>query len=267
MEKITSKDGTQISYERSGQGTPLVLVHGASSDHVTTWPFVLPVLEERFTVCAVDRRGRGASDDSANYSIEREFEDIAAVVDSIGGPVDLLGHSYGALCALEAARLTDHIRGLILYEGDISTPNTQIIPSEVVERMEDLLTEDDRDGAITVLLKLAGLTSEEIAFLKTQPSWERQMANAHTVPRELRANRDYVFDPSRFEELATPTLLLVGGDSPDYEKADAETLARTLPDAWISVLDGQGHAAMLTAPELFTREVLRFLEELQARSS
>ena len=262
MEKITSKDGTRIAYERSGEGAPLILVHGASSDHTTPWPFVLPALEERFTVCAVDRRGRGASDDSDVYAIEREFEDIAAVADSIGGPVDVLGHSYGALCALEAALLTDNIRGLILYEGDISTPNTRIIPSEAVERMETLLAEDDRDGVITALLELAGLTSEEIEFLKTQPSWERRRANAHTVPRELRANRDYVFEPSRFEKLSTPTLLLVGGESPDHEKADAETLARTLPNARISVLDGQGHAAMLTAPELFASEVLNFLKEL-----
>lgn len=247
MEKIASKDGTLIAYERSGEGTPLVLVHGTSSDHTTAWPFVLPTLEERFTVCAVDRRGRGESDDSANYAIEREFEDIAAVANSVGGPVDLLGHSYGALCALEAALLTDNIRGLILYEGDISTPNAQIIPSEAVERMETLLAEDDRDGVINALLELAGLSSEEIEFLKTQPSWQRRRANAHTVPRELRANRDYVFEPSRFQELATPTLLLVGGDSPEHEKADAETLARTLPNARISVLDGQGHAAMLTA--------------------
>lgn len=262
MEKITSKDGTQIAYERSGEGPPLVLIHGTSSDHTTAWPFVLPVLKERFAVYAVDRRGRGESGDSEDYAIEREFEDIAAVADSIGGPVDLLGHSYGALCSLEAALLTDNIRALVLYEGAISTPNTQIIPSEAVERMETLLAEDNRDGVITALLELVGLSSEEIAFLKTQPSWERRRANAHTVPRELRANCDYVFEPSRFEGLATPTLLLVGGDSPDHEKADAETVARTLPKSRISVLDGQGHAAMHTAPKLFAGEVLNFFEEL-----
>lgn len=262
MEKIASKDGTPIAYERGGEGTPLVLVHGTSSDHTTTWPFVLPAFEERCAIYAVDRRGRGESADSANYSIEREFEDIAAVVDSIGGAVDLLGHSYGALCALEAALLTDNVRGLILYEGDISTPNARILPLEAVERMEALLAEDDRDGVITALLELAGLSPEEISHLRSQPSWERRLANAHTVPREVRANRDYVFEAPRFEGLASPTLLLVGGESPDHERADAETLARTLPDASITILAGQGHAAILTAPELFVGEVLKFIETL-----
>lgn len=262
MERIKSKDGTWIAYARSGEGSPLVLVHGTSSDHMTAWPFVLPALEERCAVYAVDRRGRGKSGDSEDYAIEREFEDIAAVVDSIGKPVGLLGHSYGALCSLEAALLTGNVHGLVLYEGDMSTPNAQILASEAVEKMEALLAQDDRDGVIVVLLELVGLSSEEIAYLRSQPSWQRRLANAHTVPREIRANREYVFDPSRFERLSTPTLLLVGGDSPAYEREDAETLNRTLPDARVSVLDGQGHAAMLTAPELFADEVLNFLEGL-----
>ena len=96
METIRSKDGTRIAYERSGAGPALVLVHGTTADH-TRWAPVLPMLERIFTVYAVDRRGRGQSGDAADYSIEREYEDIAAVVSSIPGPVNLLGHSYGAL--------------------------------------------------------------------------------------------------------------------------------------------------------------------------
>jgi pimeloyl-ACP methyl ester carboxylesterase len=103
QEIVTSKDGTRIACFRSGEGPPLVLVHGTAADH-GRWRPVLPAFEERFTVCAVDRRGRGGSGDSDDYAIEREFEDVAAVVDSLGEPVNLLGHSYGALCALEASR-------------------------------------------------------------------------------------------------------------------------------------------------------------------
>ena len=112
---VTSKDGTPIAYWRSGEGPPLVLVHGTTADH-SRWTPVLPAFEQRFTVCAVDRRDRGGSGDSEDYSIEREFEDVAAVVDSIGEPVDLLGHSYGAVCALEAALLTRNVHKLVLYE-------------------------------------------------------------------------------------------------------------------------------------------------------
>jgi len=97
-----------------------VLVHGGTADH-TRWLSILPALEERFTVYAVDRRGRGLSGDAPEYAIEREFEDVAAVVDAIDGPVDVLGHSYGALCALEAALLTDKIRRLALYEPPVPT--------------------------------------------------------------------------------------------------------------------------------------------------
>ena len=117
MDRVRSKDGTLIAYERSGTGPALVLVHGTTADH-TRWASVLPMLEQRFTAYAVDRRGRGQSDDSAVYSIEREYEDIAAVVASIQGPVNLLGHSYGALCSLEAALLATNLNKLILPEED-----------------------------------------------------------------------------------------------------------------------------------------------------
>src|SRR4051794_14799138 len=96
-ERVTSEDGTSIAYWRSGEGPPLVLVHGIASDH-SRWAPVLLAFEQRYTVYAIDRRGRGGSGDSENFAIEREFEDVAAVVGSLGESVNLLGHSYGALC-------------------------------------------------------------------------------------------------------------------------------------------------------------------------
>jgi len=125
QETVTSVDGTPIVYWRSGEGPPLVLVHGASADH-SRWTPVLPAFEQRFTVYAVDRRGRGGSGDSDDYTIEREFEDVAAVVDSLGEPANLLGHSYGALCALEAALLTRNVRKLVLYEPGINVAGAEI---------------------------------------------------------------------------------------------------------------------------------------------
>src|SRR5688572_24310787 len=118
MSTFRSGDGTTIACEKIGSGPPLVLVHGTAADH-TRWAPVLPALSGRFTIYACDRRGRGASGDGASYAMEREFEDVAAVVDGIGGPVDLLGHSYGALCSLEAAVLARNLRRLALYEPPI----------------------------------------------------------------------------------------------------------------------------------------------------
>src|SRR5215469_8607944 len=129
METITSKDGTMIAYQRSGTGPPLVLVHGATADH-TRWVPVLPAFEQHFTVYALDRRGRGGSGDAEPYALEREFADIVALVNVIEEPVFLLGHSYGALCALEAARRTAHVRKLVLYEPPIPA-GIEIYPREV----------------------------------------------------------------------------------------------------------------------------------------
>ena len=143
LQKVLSKDGTSIAYWRSGKGSPLVLIHGTSADH-TRWRTVTPALEERFTVYAVDRRGRGASGDSNRYAIEREFEDVASVVDSIDGPVNLLGHSYGALCSLEASLLTSKIRKLILYEPPIPV-GMEIYPPAILNKLQALLHADDRD--------------------------------------------------------------------------------------------------------------------------
>lgn len=115
METITSADGATIAYERSGSGPSLVLVHGATADH-TTWAPALPLLEEHFTVYAMDRRGRGDSGDADDYALDREAEDVVALVETIDEPVTLLCHSFGGLCALEAAPRTDRLRRLVPYE-------------------------------------------------------------------------------------------------------------------------------------------------------
>src|SRR5438067_5550345 len=108
IHSVTSRDGTAIGYARVGAGPALVLVHGATSER-SRWRPVLGALASRFAVYAMDRRGRGASKDAGDYAIEREFADVAALVDSIGEPVTVIAHSYGAICALEATRLTSHI--------------------------------------------------------------------------------------------------------------------------------------------------------------
>lgn len=260
MEKVLSKDGTPIAYERTGVGSPLVLVHGTSADH-TRWAPVLPPLEQHFTVYAVDRRGRGGSGDMASYAIEREFEDIAALVDSIGGPVDLLGHSYGGLCSLEAAMRTTHVRRLVLYEPPLPTGVGNLYPPETVNNMEDLLAAGDRDGVVTLMLRdVVRMPPYELTLLRSVPAWAGRVAAAHTIVRELQAtNGSHDFKPERFRSLMTPTLLLLGGDSPEFLRAATESLHALLPNSRVVVMPGQQHTAMNTAPALFVREVLAFL--------
>ena len=262
METITSKDGTQIAYRRSGEGPPLVLVHGTAANH-SRWSPVLPALEEHFTVYAIDRRGRGGSGDGHCYDIEREFEDVAAMIGSIGEPVNLLGHSYGALCALEAALLTKNVRRLVLYDPGIEVAGEEVYPHEVIEQMEAMLDRGDRDGiVVTTMREVAGLPPATIEHLRTLPVWQARVAAAHTIPRELQAVKDYGFDPERFRDLGVPTLLLIGGDSPAALRKAGEAVDEALPDSRIVVMAGQGHSAMDTGTDLFTTEVLRFLASL-----
>jgi pimeloyl-ACP methyl ester carboxylesterase len=258
---VTTEGGTSLAYSRCGKGPPLVMVHGTAADHSRFRP-VLPALEEIFSVYAIDRRGRGGSGDSDEYAVEREFEDIAAVVDSLGEPVNLLGHSYGGLVALEAALLTRNVRRLVLYDPGIEVAGEEIYPHEVVERMEAMLEAGDRAGVVEITMRdVAGLTPEVIEYMRAQPIWQARVDAAHTIPRELRAVKAYSFDPERFRHLVTPALLLAGGDSPVALRKAAEAVDEALPDSRIIIMDGQGHSAMDTGTELFTAEVLRFLEE------
>lgn len=265
MQTVMSKDGTRIAYWQSGEGPPLLLIHGATADHTTTWRFVLPELERHFTVYAMDRRGRGGSGDAPTYDVQREAEDVATVIDEVwsasGERVHVLGHSYGAFCAIEAALLTPNLQRLILYEG-VPLRGADEVPSEVLDRLDALLETGDLNGVLMTLLRdLVDMPPEELELMRSQrDAWEVRLRNAPTLPRELRALERYTFAPNRFKHLRTPTLLLLGGDSPAREFKNAEGVAGALPGARVVVLAGQQHAAMYAAPELFVRQVVEFLE-------
>jgi pimeloyl-ACP methyl ester carboxylesterase len=256
-EEVISSDGTRIAAWRSGEGPPLVLVHGTAADH-TRWASVLPWLEERFTVWAVDRRGRGQSGDADGYGIEREYEDVAAVVESARDRAAVLGHSYGGICALESARLTDRVGKLILYEPPLGFLES---PPDVVRHLQVLLEADERDELVGYFMReVAGLPADQVELLRSLPAWEARLAVAHTIPREERASSQYAFDPDRFRELEVPTLFLLGGDSPRAFRAAGEAAQKALPNCRVAVMPGHGHAAMDTGTDLFLTEVSRFLE-------
>jgi pimeloyl-ACP methyl ester carboxylesterase len=257
LHHIASADRTPIAVWRSGDGPPLALVHGATADH-SRWAPVLPALERRFTVLALDRRGRGRSSDARGYAIEREYEDVVAVVESAGERVSVLGHSYGGVCAIEAALLTDAIERLVLYEAPMGFVQT---PANVVARLNALDDADRYDELLALFFaEVAGLPRDQIELLRRLPAWPNRLAAAPTIAREERANREYTFDADRFRGLDVPTLLLGGGDSPSTFKAANEALRAALPNARIAVMPGQRHAAMDTGPDLFLAEVLPFLE-------
>jgi pimeloyl-ACP methyl ester carboxylesterase len=264
VSRVTSRDGTPIAHWTAGQGPPLVLVHGTSADH-TRWAPVLPLLEPHVTTVVLDRRGRGASGDAATYSIEREFEDVAAVVDAVaettGGPVHLLGHSYGGTCALGAATLTANLASLLLYEPAWSATE-ELVPAELLGRLDALLRSGERETLlVTFFRELVAMPEHELAAFRSLPAWQRRIEAVHTLPRELRTLTDgELLDPDRIRAIGVPTLMLLGGDSPEAARLETERIAAHLPDVRSVVLEGQQHIAIDLAPELFADEVLSFLD-------
>lgn len=202
-----------------------------------------------------DRRG-----DVAEYDLQREAEDVRAVLDAIGQPAHVLGHSYDGLCALEAALLTLNMDRLVLYESVPLRGSDRYGPG-LIDRLEALLAAGEVESALaTMLSEVGGLTPDEIDMLRAQPdAWAIRLANTPSMPRELRAEQRYAFTADRFANLSVPTLLLVGENSPPHELADAQTIAAALPDARVRELPGQQHIAMHTAPGMFVDEMVRFL--------
>jgi len=258
MEQIASRDGTIIGFKRSGAGQPLLLVHGTTADH-SRWSPISPYLEQHFTVYAMDRRGRGGSTDSPDYDIRREVEDVTAVVEAIGEPAFVLGHSYGALCSLEASLLTNKISRLILYEPPIPTGLPQY-PPDVPGRMQGLIDRGDLEAALEVFFReVVRMPEHELKAYRQLPVWKVRVQLAPTIPREMKFDQTYSFDPEKFVNLRTPTLLLLGGDSPPLFRQAIELVDPALLDSRVVILPGQQHIAMDTDPELFIREVLHFL--------
>ena len=176
--------------------------------------------------------------------------------------MSVLGHSYGGLCAIEAALLTPSLSRLILYEG-VTLRGADLYRPGVIAELEAMLEAGDVEGMLTaMLLEVVEMPPEEIELMRSQKdTWGVRLANAPTVPRELRAEERYAFDPERFGTMQVPTLLLVGGDSPTRELENATEVADALPRARVTLLSGQQHLAMYTAPAVFVNEVVRFLRE------
>lgn len=260
MKKIVSRDGTPIAFHRSGAGPPLLLVAGTGAANPMAWTESVALLARACTVYALDRRGRGDSGDHPDYSLEREAEDIAAVAGEIGGPVNVLGHSFGGLCALAAAPITPNLRKLILYEPYIPRQGASPYTPGMIERLEAQLAAGDREGVLlTHYREIAKLSLQEIEQITASPYWPARLATAHTIPREMRVEEHSPFDPRRFATLPVPVLLVVGGDSPPELTSSQDVLRAALPQVQVAVLPGQQHIAMYTAPELFARTVLDFL--------
>jgi pimeloyl-ACP methyl ester carboxylesterase len=257
MENTTSKDGTVIGFQQSGSGPPLLMVHGTTADH-RRWSPIFPHFEQQFSVFAMDRRGRGGSGDAPDYDFMREADDVAAVVEAIGEPVCILGHSYGAVSSLEGALLADKIRRLVLYEPPIPT-GLPMYPPGVPNRMQALVDEGELEAALELFMReVVRMPAHELDAYRQLPMWQNRVQLASTIPREMVIDRTYIFQAEKFAGMQVPTLLLLGGDSPPLFQQATEVVDAALPDSRVVILPGQQHIAMDTAPDLFVKEVLAF---------
>jgi pimeloyl-ACP methyl ester carboxylesterase len=266
IETVTSADGTRIAVERTGSGPPLVLVHGASIDR-RYWDLsgVRRTFADHHTVYAIDGRGHGESEHPGEFELEREFEDVAAVVDSIDEPVNLLGESSGAFFSLEAALRTENLRTLVLHEPAVPGFEAALDVDVVFATMLELLEEGENEGAVTVFLEeLARLTPAELEALRADPTWPAYVDTfLETVLPKLEAEAEagYEFDPDRFADLTVPTLLVTGSESGEWLLDATDAVADALPTARVVTIEGHGHEANVTAPDRFTNEVLEFVRE------
>ena len=254
---VTSRDGTRIALECTGKGPNLLIVHGGTGDR-RRWKPLMPLFAPHFAVCAMDRRGHGESERGSNYSLQKEFEDVAAVVNARPGPVFVLGHSIGGVFSLEAAFLTNKISKLVLYEP----PLQELDHTAVVDQMEKMIQAGNREQALLKFLReIVMLSSGEIETMKSRPTWPERVAGIDIQIREIRAVSKYRFDATRMRELKTPTLLLTGSKtaSPQLKQA-IKSLVAVLPNQTLVVLEGEEHNAMDTIPERFAEVVTKFLQ-------
>jgi pimeloyl-ACP methyl ester carboxylesterase len=242
MEKVLSKDGTAIAFDRSGEGPPIILVVGAFNDRSTGWPLAA-VLSEHFTVFNYDRRGRGMSGDTAPYAIEREIEDIDALITEAEGSACVFGYSSGAILALMAAARGLTITKLALYDPPF------MVDAESSRRFKDLVGQlaalivSDRRGEAVELFqtKALGMPVEVVAQLRQAPFWPALEDVAHTLVYESTILGEMPTLAERMSSIPVSTLVISGGEIQVRMLQAAQAVADALPNAEYRSLSGQTH--------------------------
>jgi pimeloyl-ACP methyl ester carboxylesterase len=247
VERTRSADGTAIAFDRSGQGPAIVVVGGALADR-SAFASLAARLAPRFTVIVFDRRGRGDSGDTSPYAVEREVDDLHALIDEAGGFAFVFGHSSGAVIALEAARtLPGRVPKLAVYEPPFVVDDSRVpLPADYVTHLETLVSEGRRGDAVVYFLTAGpGVPAEVVESMRGEEYWPSLEAVAHTLAYDGTVMGDTLSgspEPlERWASLNVPTLVMAGGASPPWQRAAARALASVLPDARRCTLADQDH--------------------------
>lgn len=248
MEFITSKDGTKIAYEKQGNGPALILVGGGLDDGSENRQHV-PELAEHFTVFNYARRGRGESGDTQPYALEREIEDIEALIAKADGPAYLFGASSGGALVLEAAMAGVRANKLAVYEVPYSVEAYMIDGWQGYKaQLADALAKGDRDQALELFMRLAGSSEADIEGAKQSEYWPGMRALAHTLAYDAACMRDGGV-PERLSTVTQPTLVMTGTMlapgmqelQPSFFAEAAKIMVEKLPNSTYEVLEGETH--------------------------
>ena len=240
--RITSADGTPIAFEREGDGPPLILIAGAFCSRSTTAPLAA-ALQQRFMTLNCDRRGRGDSGDTQPYSVEREIEDLGALITEAGGAAAVFGHSSGATLALRAAAHCLPITKLALYEPPFIVDDSRPpLRADFADRLAALIAAGRRGDAVE-LYQSEGIAMPDdlVAQLRHAPFRPGMEAIAHTLVYDAMIIGDLTLPTDLAASIRTPTLVLTGENSPPMLRNAARALADVLPNGELRTLAGQTH--------------------------
>jgi pimeloyl-ACP methyl ester carboxylesterase len=260
MDKVISKDGTQIAYDKTGQGPVLILVAGAFQGRMAMAAYAEP-LSRNFTVYNYDRRGRGDSGDTQPYAIAREIEDIDALIQKAGGSAFVFGGSSGAALALDAAAHGSNITKLAVYEPPFVVDDSRDpVSDDMVDQLKEFIARDRRGDAAELFMMKGSLMPDEIvAGMRTQPFWQEVEGVAHTLVYDAMimegTMRGAPLPIDRWAVVTTPTLVIYGGEGPAWSRNAAAALVERLSHAEQQALEGQFHTL---TPEALTPVLEKF---------
>lgn len=241
MDHVTSADGTDIAIDRTGSGPPVILVCGGSVDRMSN-AGLAEQLAPRFTVLNYDRRGRGDSGDAPPYAVQREIEDIDAVVGAAGGSAFLYGTSSGAALAMEAAIRLDAVTKLAMWEPPFLPEGVPKPPANTAQTFTDLVEAGRRGDAVEFFMaKVVGLPPEFVQGARQAPFWAQTEALAHTLAYDATVMGDYSIPTDKASWVKVPTIVIAGGADFPWMPETAQTLAAAMPDGQYRRLEGQGH--------------------------
>jgi pimeloyl-ACP methyl ester carboxylesterase len=259
MHTVTSKDGTKIAYDMFGKGPVVILVLGALNSRKTGVKLA-KTLAPHYTAVTYDRRGRGNSTDSLPYSPEREIEDLAALIDGVGAPVYLYGHSSGAALALETTKkLPKNIKKLAIYEAPYSTTKEEIKDSkDYNKQVKKLLAAGDKGGAVTLFVSNVGVSEKQIAAMKRLPMWKGLEALAPTLAYDSDVmGEGHAMRAAHLAGITTPTLVMHGGKGAPMMHEAAEAISKAMPKARLLTVEGEDHGV---SPKALTPILIEFFK-------